>query len=107
VVGLFWLNAQLRSQKHEVRHEANRMLVSVATAGLLPHLFKYLINRKRPDRTLVHGPRHGEFGRFLAKSKQKEKLAISGSISRNCARHFSLLIGRALPGTLGEASRTT
>ena len=46
-------------QKHEVRHEANRMLLSVATAGLLPHLFKYLINRKRPDRTLVHGPRHG------------------------------------------------
>jgi hypothetical protein len=36
VVGLFWLNAQLRSQKNEVRHEANRMLLSVATAGLLP-----------------------------------------------------------------------
>lgn len=59
VVGLFWLNAQLRSQKHEVRHEANRMLLSVATAGLLPHLFKYLVTRKRPDRALVHGPRHG------------------------------------------------
>ncbi len=59
VVGLFWLTAQMRSQKDEVRHEANRMLLSVAVAGLLPDVFKYLVNRKRPDRTLVHGRRHG------------------------------------------------
>ena len=56
VVGLFWLTAQLRSQEKEVRHEANRMLLSVAIAGLLPDVFKYLVNRKRPDRALVHGP---------------------------------------------------
>jgi membrane-associated phospholipid phosphatase len=59
VVGLFWLTAQMRFQNDEVQHEANRMLLSVAVAGLLPDVFKYLVNRKRPDRTLVHGPRHG------------------------------------------------
>jgi undecaprenyl-diphosphatase len=59
VVGLFWLAAHVRPQEEEVRHEANRMLLSVAIAGLLPDLFKYLVNRKRPDRALVHGPRHG------------------------------------------------
>jgi membrane-associated phospholipid phosphatase len=59
VVGLFWLTAQLRSQEKDVRHEANRMLLSVAIAGLLPDVFKYLVNRKRPDRALVHGRRHG------------------------------------------------
>jgi membrane-associated phospholipid phosphatase len=59
VVGLFWVAAQLRPHAKEVRHEANRMMLSVAIAGLLPDVFKILVNRKRPDRTLVHGPRHG------------------------------------------------
>jgi undecaprenyl-diphosphatase len=59
VVGLFWLNARLRPQRQDVRCEADRMLLGVAVAGLLPHVFKHFVNRKRPDRTLVHGPRHG------------------------------------------------
>jgi membrane-associated phospholipid phosphatase len=58
-VGLFWLNVQLRSANKDVRHEANIMLLNVGLAGLLPHLFKYLVDRKRPDRTLAHGRRHG------------------------------------------------
>jgi membrane-associated phospholipid phosphatase len=58
-VGLFWLHAKLRPRADEVRHEANRMLLSAVVAGLLPHLLKYVVNRRRPDRTLVHGPRHG------------------------------------------------
>ena len=59
MVGIFWLDAQLRSRRNEVRLEAHRMLLGVALAGLLPDAFKYLVDRKRPDRVLVHGPRHG------------------------------------------------
>jgi undecaprenyl-diphosphatase len=59
VVGLFWLQARLRPHGQDVRREADRMLLGVAVAGLLPHVFKYLVDRKRPDRTLVRGPRHG------------------------------------------------
>ena len=59
VIGLLWLYAQLRPAATTARHEANRMLFSATAAGLLPHIFKYLVNRKRPDRTFVHGPRHG------------------------------------------------
>jgi undecaprenyl-diphosphatase len=35
------------------------MLLSVGIAGLLPHLFKRVIDRTRPDRTVVHGRRRG------------------------------------------------
>ena len=58
-VGLFWVQARLRPPGREARREADRMLLGVALAGLLPHVFKHLVDRKRPDRTLVHGPRHG------------------------------------------------
>jgi hypothetical protein len=57
LMGLFWLNAPLRPHRQEVRHEANRMVLSVGHAGLLPDVFKHFVNRKRPDRALVHGPR--------------------------------------------------
>ena len=35
------------------------MLGSVALAGFLPHIFKRLVNRKRPNRAEVHIIRHG------------------------------------------------
>src|SRR5262249_44860950 len=36
------------------------MLLSVAIAGALPHLFKYLVRRRRPDRAVVwNGRRRG------------------------------------------------
>jgi len=58
MVGLVWLGTRLRPQQ-DLRCEADRMLLGVILAGLLPHVFKYLVDRKRPDRTLVRGPRHG------------------------------------------------
>ena len=58
-VAAFWLAARALSQSKTLKTEADRMLLSVGIAGLLPHLFKRLVNRKRPDRTLVHGPRRG------------------------------------------------
>jgi membrane-associated phospholipid phosphatase len=57
-VGLFWLNARLRPHDEGLRREADRMLLGIAIAGVVPHVFKHLVNRKRPDR-MVHGPRHG------------------------------------------------
>ena len=58
-IALFWMGAHLAGKSDKVKREADRMLLSVAIAGLLPDLFKRLINRKRPNRTLVHGRRHG------------------------------------------------
>jgi membrane-associated phospholipid phosphatase len=58
-VALFWLWARTRSKSEAVKKEADRMLISVGIAGLLPDVFKKLVNRKRPDRAVVHGPRHG------------------------------------------------
>jgi undecaprenyl-diphosphatase len=55
----FWVAARALSRSKTLKTEADRMLLSVGIAGLLPHLFKRLVNRKRPDRTLVHGARRG------------------------------------------------
>src|SRR5258708_4493152 len=54
-----WLHARLRSRDGSARQRADRLLISVALAGALPHLFKRWIDRKRPDRTVVHLVRHG------------------------------------------------
>src|SRR5205807_5269180 len=56
---LFWLYARAGSRQHALAHDADRMLCSVALAGALPHVFKRLVDRKRPDRVVVHGRRHG------------------------------------------------
>jgi membrane-associated phospholipid phosphatase len=56
---LFWANVHARRRPGQMRHEADRMLIGVAIAGVVPHLLKHLVDRKRPDRSLVHGFRHG------------------------------------------------
>jgi undecaprenyl-diphosphatase len=56
---LFWIYARLRKRDPRVVREADRLLCSVALAGGLPHVFKRLVDRERPDRAVVHGPRHG------------------------------------------------
>jgi hypothetical protein len=40
VVALFWLNARLRPHDEEFRREADRMLLGIALAGAVPHVFK-------------------------------------------------------------------
>jgi membrane-associated phospholipid phosphatase len=57
VVSWLWPRSQLSSD--DIKREADRILLSVGIAGLLPEMFKRLVNRMRPDRTLVHGPRRG------------------------------------------------
>jgi membrane-associated phospholipid phosphatase len=58
-VALFWLDSRLRNRAPQLRCEADQMLLAVAAAGALPHVFKRMIDRKRPDRVVVHGRRRG------------------------------------------------
>jgi len=41
------------SRSRPLRREADAMLCSVLIAGAMPDLFKYLVRRERPNRTLV------------------------------------------------------
>jgi membrane-associated phospholipid phosphatase len=45
-------------KRGEDREEADTMLASLLVAGVLPDLFKLLVRRRRPDRT-IRGPRNG------------------------------------------------
>jgi hypothetical protein len=56
---LFWTYARLSRRDIEIARRAEHVLCCVALAGVLPHLFKCLVDRKRPDRVVVHGRRHG------------------------------------------------
>jgi undecaprenyl-diphosphatase len=106
LIGLFWLNAHIRPRPKEIRLEADRMLLGVAMAGLLPHVFKYLVNRKRPDRLLVHGRRHGiprsgkEWDSFPS-GHAMHLGAIAGPMARLAPRHLRPLVWA---GILGLAS---
>lgn len=40
-----------------LRHAADQIAAAAVVSSALPHLFKLLVARKRPDRTVVHGPR--------------------------------------------------
>jgi hypothetical protein len=55
---LFWTYTRL-SRRTDLARPADQMLCCVALAGILPHLVKRLVDRKRPDRVVVHGRRHG------------------------------------------------
>jgi len=106
VVGLFWLTAHLRAGRKEVRREANRMMLSVTIAGLLPDLFKYLVNRKRPDRELVHGPRHGiprsgEAWDSFPSGHALHVGAIAGPLSRLTPKRARPLVWAGLLGLAG------
>lgn len=56
---LFWTYARLSKRDNEMVRRADHMLWCVALAGMLPHFLKRLVDRKRPDRVVVHGRRHG------------------------------------------------
>jgi membrane-associated phospholipid phosphatase len=56
---LFWILARSTRRDRKVIRQADHMLLCVAAAALLPHILKLLVRRRRPDRTVVHAPRHG------------------------------------------------
>jgi membrane-associated phospholipid phosphatase len=57
IAAAIWL-ASRYCKRGEDREEADTMLASVLVAGVLPDLFKFLVRRRRPDRT-IKGRRHG------------------------------------------------
>jgi membrane-associated phospholipid phosphatase len=48
----FWTATRF-SPSPPLRREADRMLCSLLVAGTVPHLFKFLVRRERPNRALV------------------------------------------------------
>jgi membrane-associated phospholipid phosphatase len=46
-------------RRSDARHRADRIATSAVIAAATPHLVKRFVNRERPDRRVVHPPRHG------------------------------------------------
>ena len=44
---------------HRERRQTDHLALSIVVTAILPHLLKRLIDQKRPDRCMVHGPRRG------------------------------------------------
>jgi undecaprenyl-diphosphatase len=57
IAAAVWL-ASRYCKRGEDREEADTMLASLLVAGVLPDLFKFLVRRRRPDRT-IRGRRKG------------------------------------------------
>jgi membrane-associated phospholipid phosphatase len=53
-----WIGTRCGKSRPQKR-EADRMLGSLVIAGALPHLFKAVVRRRRPNRSVVKGPRRG------------------------------------------------
>jgi membrane-associated phospholipid phosphatase len=56
---LIWLWAHADSRERGLRRRADHMLLCVVAAGIVPHLLKHVVRRRRPDRTIVRGLRRG------------------------------------------------
>jgi membrane-associated phospholipid phosphatase len=94
---LFWTYARLSRRENQIARGADHMLCCVALAGVLPHLFKRLVDRKRPDRVVVHGRRHGipRSGNAWDSFPSGHALhlgAIAGSLARLCPDSFRPLV---------------
>jgi membrane-associated phospholipid phosphatase len=93
---LFWTYTRL-SRRTDLARPAEQMLCCVALAGILPHLVKRLVDRKRPDRVVVHGRRHGipRSGNAWDSFPSGHALhlgAIVGSLTRLCPHRFRILV---------------
>jgi undecaprenyl-diphosphatase len=56
---LYWCFTRGAAHEMAQRSRADHLLICAAVSAVLPHLMKHLVDRERPDRKLVHGPRHG------------------------------------------------
>lgn len=52
-----WLVARAGDDRD--RRQTDHLALSVVATAVLPHLLKRLIDQERPDRSMVHGRRHG------------------------------------------------
>jgi membrane-associated phospholipid phosphatase len=57
IAGGLWLAARACNERE--RRHTDHLVLSVVLTAILPHLLKRLIDQKRPDRCMVHGPRRG------------------------------------------------
>jgi undecaprenyl-diphosphatase len=57
--GLYWLYCRTARCDTRTVRGADELLAGLAIASALPHLMKVLVNRERPDRTVVHVRRRG------------------------------------------------
>ena len=55
----FWVATRSARCAEATRRRADHMLACAVVASALPHLFKLMVRRRRPDRTVVHRRRHG------------------------------------------------
>jgi len=58
LAGTVWFASRVLRGGGPDQREADRLLCSAIVAGAVPHLFKALVDRKRPDRS-VKQPRNG------------------------------------------------
>ena len=57
IAGGLWLAARAGNDRE--RRQTDHLALSIVVTAILPHLLKRLIDQKRPDRCMVHGPRRG------------------------------------------------
>ena len=57
IAGGLWLAARAGNERE--RRQTDHLVLSIVVTAILPHLLKRLIDQKRPDRCMVHGPRRG------------------------------------------------
>ena len=93
---LFWTYTRL-GRRNDIARPADHMLWCVALAGILPHLVKRLVDRKRPDRVVVHGRRHGipRSGNAWDSFPSGHALhlgAIAQPLTRLCPDRFRILV---------------
>jgi membrane-associated phospholipid phosphatase len=105
-VGVFWAVTRL-SGSRPLRREADAMLCSVLIAGVVPDLFKLLVRRERPNRTLVRRqdtrvPRLGNAWDSFPSGHAMHLSAIAVSAQRLVPRRWRV----ALWGGLGTLAAT-
>jgi membrane-associated phospholipid phosphatase len=103
---LFWMDARLRMRQEQAVRRADRLLCSVVLAGALPHLFKHLVARRRPDRTVVHHrrrgiPRSGNAWHSFPSGHALHLGAVAGSVLRLTPSRFRPFVW---PGIIALAS---
>jgi undecaprenyl-diphosphatase len=59
VVSTAWIAIRLLDDNARNRRRADHLMLATAASTALPHLLKRGVERERPDRRVMRGPRHG------------------------------------------------
>ena len=55
----FWIYGRLLRRDATLARNADRVLACALVSAIVPHGIKRVVDRKRPNRSVVHWPRHG------------------------------------------------